>query len=126
MWSLWALWALWPRRTNREGMAASAEAGDDEEPTAEDEATSVPDDGSEAEALEGVLYDELEGLAGELEEIPDDGLDDDTEEALTKRLETFGKNRDAVAAAFSSIAITVDGNRAPDDVWADVEAFLDK
>ena len=51
--------------------------------------------------------------------------DDDKEEVLTKRLENFAKNRDAVAAAFAPIALTVDGNRDPTDVYADIKAFLD-
>ena len=50
---------------------------------------------------------------------------DDTEEALKKRLEVFAANRDSVAATFSSIAMTVDGNRSPDEVWADIKAFID-
>ena len=52
--------------------------------------------------------------------------DDDTEEALKTRLVNFAANRDSVAAAFASIALTVDGNRAPDEVWADLDAFLSK
>ena len=49
---------------------------------------------------------------------------DDTEEALKQRLQTFGENRDAVAATFASIALTVDGNRDPELVFADIDAFL--
>ena len=51
---------------------------------------------------------------------------DDTVEALTKRLESFSKNRDAVAAAYSGISIELNGNRAPDAVWADICAYLEK
>ena len=47
-------------------------------------------------------------------------------EALTKRLESFSKNRDAVAAAYSGISIELNGNRAPDAVWADICAYLEK
>ena len=50
---------------------------------------------------------------------------DDTEEALKTRLATFASNREAIAQAFASIATTVDGNRHPDEVWADVQKFLD-
>ena len=50
---------------------------------------------------------------------------DDTEEALTKRLAAFGANRDAIATAFASIALTVDGNRPPDEVYADITKFLE-
>ena len=49
---------------------------------------------------------------------------DDTEEALTVRLATFAKNRDAVAATFANIASSIDGNRDPELVWADVDAAL--
>ena len=51
---------------------------------------------------------------------------DDTEEALTKRLDGFAKNREAVASCFKSIAMEVDGNRAMHAIFADIEAFLDK
>jgi len=49
---------------------------------------------------------------------------DDTEEALKVRLENFAANREAVASAFSAISLTVDGNRAPEEVWADIKAFI--
>ena len=52
--------------------------------------------------------------------------DDDTEEALKKRLEQFGMNREAVSAAFASISVTIDGNRSPGEVWEDVKEFLDR
>ena len=52
--------------------------------------------------------------------------DDDTEEALKTRLVNFAANRDAVAEAFSRISLVVDGNRSPDEVWADIDAFLEK
>jgi len=51
---------------------------------------------------------------------------DDTEEALKQRLVNFAANRDSVAATFSSIALTVDGNRDPETVWAEVDAYLSK
>ena len=46
-----------------------------------------------------------------------------TDLSLRQSLEA---NRVSVAAAFASIALTVDGNRAPDEVWADLDAFLSK
>lgn len=49
---------------------------------------------------------------------------DDTEEALKTRLVTFAANRDAVASTFASIATTVDGNRDPEVVWGEIDAFL--
>jgi adenylate kinase family enzyme len=49
---------------------------------------------------------------------------DDTEEALVKRLEMFRENRDAVAAAFASIAVEVDGNRAPDVIAEEIGTTL--
>ena len=49
---------------------------------------------------------------------------DDTEETLVKRLETFASNRDAVAATFASIAKTIDGNRDPAEVYAEVAKFI--
>lgn len=52
--------------------------------------------------------------------------DDDTEEALAKRLESFSANRESVAAAYNAFSLTVDGNRPVDDVWADICAYLDK
>ena len=51
---------------------------------------------------------------------------DDTEDALKTRLVNFAANRDAVAEAFSRISLVVNGNRAPDDVWSDIDAFLEK
>ena len=51
---------------------------------------------------------------------------DDTEEALKQRLVNFAANRDAVAATFASVALTVDGNRDPETVWAEVDAYLSK
>ena len=67
----------------------------------------------------GVMIDDEEILA-RLEQ-----RGDDTEEALTKRLQNFAANREAVAAAFQSIALATDGNRPPDDVFADIKAFFD-
>ena len=32
----------------------------------------------------------------------------------------------AVAATFASVALTVDGNRDPETVWAEVDAYLSK
>lgn len=52
--------------------------------------------------------------------------DDDTEEALKVRLATFAENKAAISAAFASIALTVDGNRDPDEVFADIDAFISK
>ena len=49
---------------------------------------------------------------------------DDTEEALAKRLEAFSANRDAIATAFSSIMLATDGNRPPDEVYADIKKFF--
>ena len=49
---------------------------------------------------------------------------DDTEEALGQRLVTFHQNVETIAATFGDISQKVDGNRAPDEVWADIEAFL--
>ena len=49
---------------------------------------------------------------------------DDTEEALRSRLASYAKNKAAVAAAFAEVAKEVDGNRKPDDVWADIREFL--
>ena len=51
---------------------------------------------------------------------------DDTAEALEKRLIAFAANRDSVAAQFASIALTINGNRPPAEVWADLDAFLSK
>ena len=51
---------------------------------------------------------------------------DDTEEALKQRLVNFAANRDAVAQTFASVALTVDGNRDPETVWAEVDAYLSK
>ena len=51
---------------------------------------------------------------------------DDTEEALKQRLVNFAANRDAVAATFESVALSVDGNRDPDTVWGEIDAFLSK
>jgi len=67
----------------------------------------------------GVMIDDEEILA-RLEQ-----RGDDTEEALKKRLENFAANRDSVAKAFSKIALTVDGNRPPDVVYAEVKAFFE-
>ena len=50
--------------------------------------------------------------------------DDDTEEALKKRLEGFAKNKDATTAVFQDIALSIDGNRDPSLVWEDIDAFL--
>jgi adenylate kinase len=51
---------------------------------------------------------------------------DDTEEALKQRLVNFAANRDSVAATFESVALNVDGNRDPEVVWGEVDAFLSK
>ena len=50
--------------------------------------------------------------------------EDDTEEALAKRLEAFDSNRAAIEDAFSAMAKVVDGNRPKDSVWLDVKAFI--
>ena len=52
--------------------------------------------------------------------------DDDTEEALKKRLVNFAANKAAVSEAFASIAKTVNGDRDKELVWADVSKFLGK
>jgi len=51
--------------------------------------------------------------------------DDDTEEALKKRLENFTANKDAVAAAYASMSKAVDGNRDPAVIWEEIKAYLD-
>ena len=38
----------------------------------------------------------------------------------------FRDGRDSVAAQFASIALTINGNRPPAEVWADLDAFLSK
>ena len=50
--------------------------------------------------------------------------EDDTEEALAKRLEAFDSNRAAIEDAFSAMAKVVDGNREKSSVWEDVKAFF--
>ena len=42
-----------------------------------------------------------------------------------KKGSTFEEVSDSVAAAFSSIAKTVDGNRDPAVVWDEIKAFLE-
>ena len=49
---------------------------------------------------------------------------DDTEEALKKRLLTFGANKDAVEAAFAPILKKIEGNKSAEAVWTDVLAAL--
>lgn len=50
---------------------------------------------------------------------------DDTEDALKNRLVTFNGNKDNVLRIFNSISKTVDGNKDPAEVYADLKAFLD-
>jgi len=49
---------------------------------------------------------------------------DDTEDTLIKRLENFAANREAISTTFAPIAKTVDGNRDPAEVFADISKFL--
>ena len=84
-----------------------------ENPALDEEGNPVVDE----ETGEKVMDEEI---LGRLEQRADD-----TEEALTKRLAAFGANRDAIATAFASIALTVDGNRPPDEVYADITKFLE-
>jgi len=51
--------------------------------------------------------------------------DDDTEEALTKRLAAFAKNKDSVIEAYPS-ALIVDANRDKGLIWEEVKYFLNK
>jgi len=78
----------------------------------------VDGEGNPLQAVDGKLLDE-EILARLTQR------DDDTEEALKKRLESFSANRDAVAAAYSAMKTEIDGNRDPDTVYADIKAYLD-
>ena len=50
--------------------------------------------------------------------------DDDTEVALRKRLETYAANKEAIASAFSSVCLTVNGNQPKERVWDAVSGFL--
>ena len=50
--------------------------------------------------------------------------DDDTEVALRKRLETYAANKEAIAAAFSGVLLTVNGNQDKERVWSTVANFL--
>jgi adenylate kinase len=49
---------------------------------------------------------------------------DDTEEALKTRLVNFNSNKSAIESQFRTIAVNVDGNRAPEEVWAEINEFL--
>ena len=69
-----------------------------------------PDDESEEAAAKATA--ETEAIVARLTQ-----REDDTEEALAKRLEAFDSNRAAIEDAFSAMAKVVDGNRAKDDVW---------
>ena len=69
----------------------------------------------------GETDEETEAIMARLEQRKDD-----TEEALKTRLVNFNSNKTAIEEKFSAIALTVDGNRAPDDVWADIDAFFQK
>ena len=68
-----------------------------------------PDDESEEAAAKATA--ETEAIVARLTQ-----REDDTEEALAKRLEAFDSNRAAIEDAFSAMAKVVDGNRAKDDV----------
>ena len=76
-----------------------------------------PDDESEEAAAKATA--ETEAIVARLTQ-----REDDTEEALAKRLEAFDSNRAAIEDAFSAMAKVVDGNRAKDSVWNDVKAFF--
>ena len=76
-----------------------------------------PDDESEEAAAKATA--DTEAIVARLTQ-----REDDTEEALAKRLEAFDSNRAAIEDAFSAMAKVVDGNRAKDDVWGDVKAFF--
>lgn len=52
--------------------------------------------------------------------------DDDREDKITKRLEQYHGNLASLVEAYKDILVKVDGNKAPDVVFADVDAFLSK
>ena len=76
-----------------------------------------PDDESEEAAAKATA--ETEAIVARLTQ-----REDDTEEALAKRLEAFDSNRAAIEDAFSAMAKVVDGNREKSSVWEDVKAFF--
>ena len=76
-----------------------------------------PDDESEEAAAKATA--ETEAIVARLTQ-----REDDTEEALAKRLEAFDSNRAAIEDAFSAMAKVVDGNRDKSAVWETVKAFF--
>ena len=75
-------------------------------------------------------FDEARHLADEAERLMNDKskvtVAREHFEALEKRLIPLATNRDSVAAQFASIALTINVNRPPAEVWADLDAFLSK
>ena len=50
---------------------------------------------------------------------------DDTEEKVKVRLEQFHANVEAVKDSYTDIMVTIDGNRAPDVVSADIMSSIE-